>query len=93
MRAISRRTGCELAYPRVARWSRLPAQTHLSWVERAGCPHRRTGGLAKGIAGHFPQSASAYYLKSLETAAPSLALKLKALPVSNAGEIERKSPN
>jgi putative tryptophan/tyrosine transport system substrate-binding protein len=31
---------------------------------------------------------SAYYLKLLEAAAPSLALKLKALQVSNAGEIE-----
>ena len=35
--------------------------------------HRRTRGLAKGNAGHFPQSTSAYYLKLLETAAPSLA--------------------
>ena len=31
---------------------------------------------------------SAYYLKLLEAAAPSLALKLKAVQVSNAGEIE-----
>src|SRR3974377_2597155 len=31
---------------------------------------------------------SAYYLKLLEAAAPSLALTLKAVQVSNAGEIE-----
>jgi hypothetical protein len=31
---------------------------------------------------------SAYYLKLLEAAAPSLALELKGVPVSTAGEIE-----
>jgi hypothetical protein len=78
---------------------RLPTQPTPPMRRPIGCPqqtgslHRRTGGLAKGNAGHFPQSTSAYYLKLLETAAPSLALKLKALPVGTAGEIERKSPN